>query len=111
LRLLARRYRIRQDTTLRPVADVMFDLRLRHGLQLTMSQIFELLDENAWPHNPEDTGPQPATDSIQADLKHLGQLATTVLGEHVNDRGLCAVCRAAFPCDLAVLAEHNLALL
>jgi hypothetical protein len=38
-------------------------------------------------------------------------LATTVLNEHVNHEGLCALCGCAFPCDLAVLAEHNAALL
>ena len=43
LRLLALRYRVRRDTTLRPLADVMFDLRLIHGVQLTMSQILELV--------------------------------------------------------------------
>jgi hypothetical protein len=49
LRLLALRYRVRCDTTLRPVADVMFDLRLRHGIQLTMGQIFELVGERLTP--------------------------------------------------------------
>lgn len=44
LRLLVLRYRVRRDTTLRPVADVMFDLRLRHDIHLSMGQIFELLD-------------------------------------------------------------------
>lgn len=47
LRLLAQRYRLRRDTTLRPVADVVFDLRSRHGLQLSMGQVFELLGERA----------------------------------------------------------------
>jgi hypothetical protein len=45
LRSLARRYRIRADTTLRPVADVVYDLRSRHGIQLSMGQVFELLAE------------------------------------------------------------------
>lgn len=40
----------------------------------------------------------------------LHQLATFVLNEHTDDRGLCAVCGCAFPCERAVLAEHNLAL-
>jgi hypothetical protein len=47
LRQLARSYRVRTDTTVRPVADVMFDLRLRHGVQLTMGQVFELLHKEA----------------------------------------------------------------
>ncbi len=47
LRLLAQRYRIRRDTTLRPVADVVFDLRSRHGIQLSMGQVLELLGGKA----------------------------------------------------------------
>ncbi len=47
LRLLAQRYRMRRDTTLRPVADVVFDLRSRHGIQLSMGQVFELLSRKA----------------------------------------------------------------
>jgi hypothetical protein len=43
LRLLALRYRVRRDTTLRPLADVLFDLRSRHGLQLSMGQVLELV--------------------------------------------------------------------
>jgi len=51
-------------------------------------------------------------DSVQAEIEHLAQLATAVLNEHVNDNGWCAVCAAvAFPCEAAVLAEHNVALL
>jgi hypothetical protein len=47
LRLLARRYRVRADTTLRPVADVMYDLRSLHGVKLSMTQVFELLTRQA----------------------------------------------------------------
>ncbi len=43
LRRLAQRYRVRADTTIRPFADVLYDLRARHGLQLSMSQVIELL--------------------------------------------------------------------
>jgi hypothetical protein len=43
LRLLALRYHIRADTTLRPVADVVYDLRSRHGLHLSMGQVIDLL--------------------------------------------------------------------
>ena len=55
------------------------------------------------------TGVFPVT-SIQAELTHLAQLAAAVLNEHVNDSGRCAVCGSAFPCQSAVLAEHNMAL-
>jgi hypothetical protein len=50
-------------------------------------------------------------EGVQAELKHLARLATVVLNEHTNQAGLCAVCDIAFPCDSAVLAEHNVALL
>jgi hypothetical protein len=65
--------------------------------------------------------PQPTTSAAtlatgRADrptaLDRLLELATTVLNKHVNDNGWCAACAGvAFPCDLAVLAEHNTALL
>jgi hypothetical protein len=45
-------------------------------------------------------------------LDLLAHLAAAVLNEHVNADGHCATCREApFPCDSAVLAEHNIALL
>lgn len=45
-------------------------------------------------------------------IEHLAHLATAVLNEHVNEGGQCAAClEASFPCDSAVLAEHNMALL
>ncbi len=47
LRRLALRYRLRADSTLRPVADVVYDLRSRHGLQHSMGQVFELLRDKA----------------------------------------------------------------
>lgn len=50
-------------------------------------------------------------DSMQAEMEHLAQLATMILNAHVNDAGLCVVCGCAFPCESAVLAEHNVALL
>jgi len=34
-----------------------------------------------------------------------------VINDHLDDDGLCAVCGSAFPCERAVLAEHNLDLL
>ena len=45
LRRLAQRYHVRADTTVRPAADVLYDLRSRHGLQLSMGQVIELLSE------------------------------------------------------------------
>jgi hypothetical protein len=49
LRLLALRYRVRRDTSLRPLADVLFDLRSRHGLQLPMGQVLELVNVDGSP--------------------------------------------------------------
>jgi hypothetical protein len=45
-------------------------------------------------------------------LDRLQGLATAVLNEHTNDRGLCAACAdgVPFPCEWAVVAEHNAAL-
>jgi hypothetical protein len=51
------------------------------------------------------------TDALATDIEHLAHLASMVLNAHVNERGLCAVCGCAFPCESAVLAEHNTALL
>lgn len=52
-----------------------------------------------------------SVDIIEVEIAQLVQLATAVLNEHINDQGLCVVCRSAFPCESAVLAEHNTALL
>ena len=55
---------------------------------------------------------QGVVDDLATDIEHLAHLASVVLNEHVNDNGLCAACPgAAFPCELAVMAEHNTALL
>jgi len=47
---------------------------------------------------------------LSSEIDALTRLATEVLNEHTNDHGLYAVCGCAFPCERAVLAEHNLAL-
>jgi len=47
---------------------------------------------------------------LGSEIDVLISLATHVLNEHTNTDGLCAVCGCAFPCERAVLAEHNLAL-
>ena len=44
------------------------------------------------------------------EFETLRALATRVINDHVDARGLCWVCGSAFPCGLAVLAEHNLGL-
>jgi hypothetical protein len=38
----------------------------------------------------------------------LISLATRTLNTHINDADLCAMCARAWPCERAVLAEHNL---
>ncbi len=51
----------------------------------------------------------PAADRFPPEVLQLLKLAARVINEHVNDRGLCAVCGSAWPCEQAVVAEHNLA--
>lgn len=49
-------------------------------------------------------------DEMAAELRRLAQLATVVLNEHFNDKGLCGTCAGvAFPCASALLAEQNVA--
>jgi hypothetical protein len=59
------------------------------------------------------TSLEPARDEdLFVELARLAHLAVEVLNEHVNADGRCAVCPGMpFPCDLAVVAEHNVALL
>jgi hypothetical protein len=57
------------------------------------------------------SGDPHAAGSIRAESEHLAHVATVVLNEHVNEWGLCAMCGGAFPCELAVLAEHSVTLL
>jgi len=51
-----------------------------------------------------------AIQSFGTELDQLRSLATRMLNEHTNDHDLCAVCGSAWPCERAVLADHNLAL-
>ncbi|HEX5401281.1 MAG TPA: hypothetical protein VFX16_03155 [Pseudonocardiaceae bacterium] len=43
------------------------------------------------------------------DVDQLRRLATRTINEHVDDHGLCAACGSSWPCEFAVLADHNLA--
>lgn len=49
------------------------------------------------------SGPSP-----EIDLLH--HLASMILSKHTNGGGLCIACGCLFPCEQAVLAEHNLSL-
>ena len=63
---------------------------------------------------PTMRGVALATASVDSStaLDRLHEVATVVLNEHTNDNGWCAACAGvAFPCDLAVVAEHNVTLL
>ena len=51
----------------------------------------------------------PDTDRFLSKLAQLISTATSVINEHVDDQGLCAICGSAWPCERAVVAEHNLA--
>jgi len=45
LRRLAQRYRVRDDGTIRPVADVTFELRLWHRVRLSVQDVHWLLTQ------------------------------------------------------------------
>jgi hypothetical protein len=70
---------------------------------------------NTGPHHRLSAGTASSEylspDGMAADLEHLAQVAATVLDSHVNELGRCAACGHTFPCELAMLAEHNMALL
>lgn len=51
----------------------------------------------------------PDIDRFPLKLAQLISAAASVINEHVNDQGLCAICGSARPCERAVVAEHNLA--
>jgi hypothetical protein len=53
--------------------------------------------------NPQTPEPVPP------ELEALISLATRALNEHTNETGRCVVCGCVWPCEHAVLAEHNVA--
>jgi hypothetical protein len=50
-------------------------------------------------------------DYFPPELERLCRTAAVVLHEHVEADGLCVVCGSVWPCELAQLAERNLAVL
>jgi hypothetical protein len=52
----------------------------------------------------------PTNGCYSPDLASLCAAAVQEITEHLNYRGLCVICGSAWPCERAVLAEHNLAL-
>lgn len=59
----------------------------------------------------QETAPPLTGGNLPVGPEALSLLAVTVLNEHINQAGLCAVCGSAWPCESAVLADHNLATL
>lgn len=53
----------------------------------------------------------PDADCLSRQFGALISAAIETLNTHTNDRDLSAVCGCAWPCERAVLAEHNLAAL
>jgi hypothetical protein len=51
----------------------------------------------------------PDTDRFLPKLAQLISTATSVINEHIDAQGLCAICGSAWPCERAVVAEHILA--
>jgi hypothetical protein len=52
-----------------------------------------------------------STDYLIPELATLLATAAREIDRHVNTNGRCAVCDSAWPCERALLAEHNLAVL
>jgi hypothetical protein len=46
-------------------------------------------------------------EELPAGLEALWSLAVRMLNAHADAAGLCAVCGAAWPCELVLLADHN----
>jgi len=62
--------------------------------------------------NPQQARPgNPVTDYLSPPHAHLLNTAQHEIDWHVNDRGVCAVCGSAFPCERAVLADLALSAL
>lgn len=59
------------------------------------------------PHQSDTATPEH--DPAARELEVMISLATQAINAHTNDAGLCAACGYAWPCQHAVLAEHNLA--
>jgi hypothetical protein len=59
----------------------------------------------------QETAPPLGGSGLPAGLEALSSLAVRVLNQHTNHNhaDLCAVCGCAWPCERAVLADHNLA--
>jgi hypothetical protein len=50
-----------------------------------------------------------APEPVPPELEAMIALATQAINDHTDNAGLCAVCGSAWPCERAMLAEHNLA--
>jgi hypothetical protein len=46
-------------------------------------------------------------EGLPAGLEALSSLVVGVLDAYTEAAGLCAVCEAAWPCELVLLADHN----
>lgn len=52
-----------------------------------------------------------ASAEVSTALRQLCATATGVLATHLDEAGVCVMCGCAWPCEIAVLAETNLAAL
>ena len=55
------------------------------------------------------TAPAPVREMYPPEMSHLNATATHVLDEHVHAGENCPVCGVHWPCEMVLLAEHNLA--
>jgi len=60
---------------------------------------------------PGASDDQGSLDYFPPELRQLSATAIGVLDRHVNDCSRCVVHGTSWPCELAQLAEHNLAAL
>lgn len=68
-----------------------------------------LWQDSGAPYQTARTGKHMTT-LLDTEIARLARQASKVITQHANHHGVCAVCTSAFPCDRAVLAEHNLAI-
>jgi hypothetical protein len=60
---------------------------------------------------PQEAPTARRRDRFLPAFSHLRSRAACVLNEHIDSRGLCAVCGSSWPRERVQLAEHNLAVL
>ena len=97
------------EAGLYPIESIQAELEHLAQLVTKVLRRFRDFARTRWPLRGSGLGQQVPTDVPSTTC--CGSGFRKRLDEHTNQAGLCAVCGTAFPCDSAVLAEHNVALL